>query len=212
MLYILRLQHVPTSCISVLLINHPNRTLERLIAILNISRHHLISRACYKRTATRYNSQPASMAPHDQTGFQPTPPVRTPTVDSQKSTDSSGEMSSTSAPASPTSRAFFGAITERLRERSRSRSRPDASRKRANSPMVLPPEQLTTARPQQARHVSQPTPTQAPAKAPRPSLQDNGRMSTGGSDPWRGRHSNEWLFGGFSVRNTARGVLERRKS
>lgn len=152
------------------------------------------------------------MSSQDQTGFQPTSPVRTSTVDSQKSVDSSGQMSPTSAPSSPTSRAFFGAITERLRERSRSRLRADTSRKRAKSPMVLPPEQLPTARPQQARHVSQPTPTQALAKVPRPRLQENGRTSTGGSDPWRGRHSNDWLFNGFSFRDTAREAFERRKS
>ncbi|KAF3053037.1 hypothetical protein E8E11_011424 [Didymella keratinophila] len=152
------------------------------------------------------------MASHDQSSFQPTPPVRRSTIDSQKSVDSSGRMSPTSAPSSPTSRAFFGAITERLRERSRSRSRPDASRKRAKSPMILPPKQLPASRAQQARHVSQPTTTQTSAKAPRPSLQENGRTSTGGSDPWRGRHSNDWLFNGFSFRDTARGALERRKS
>ena len=27
-----------------------------------------------------------------------------------------------------------------------------------------------------------------------------------------GRHSNEWLFGGFSVKDTARGLLKRRDS
>ena len=152
------------------------------------------------------------MSSHDQRSFQPTPPVRTSTVDSQKSTESSGQMSPTSAPTSPASRAFFGAITERLRERSRSRSRADASRERAKSPIVLPPEQLPAARPQQARHASQPTSTQGHAKAPRPSLHENGRTSTSGSDPWRGRHSNDWLFNGFSFRDTARGALERRKS
>ena len=155
------------------------------------------------------------MASHDQTSFQPTPPVRTPTVDSQKSVDSTGQMSPTSAPTLPTSRAFFGAITERLRERSRSRSRADASRKRAKSPMVLPPEQIPSTRPQQARHVSQPTTIEASAKAVRPDLQQAGRRSTSSStstDAWRGRHSNDWLFNGFSVRETARGVFERRKS
>ncbi|KAF1931597.1 uncharacterized protein M421DRAFT_417361 [Didymella exigua CBS 183.55] len=144
------------------------------------------------------------MTSHDQRSFQPSPPVRTSTVDSQKSVDSSGQMSPTSAPNLPTSRAFFGAITERLSERSRSRSRADASRKRSKSPMILPPEQLPTGRSQQARHISQPTPNQPPAKVSRPSLQENGRTSTGGSDPWRGRHSNDWLFNGFSFRDTAR--------
>ncbi|KAF9696780.1 hypothetical protein EKO04_005343 [Ascochyta lentis] len=154
------------------------------------------------------------MASHDSASFQPTPPVRSSTVDSQKSIDSSGQMSPTSAPASPTSRAFFGAITERLRERSRSRSRADPSRKRAKSPMVMPPEQLPVAQPQPARQASQLAATQAPAKSTRPALQQDGRRSTSSSsssDPWRGRHSNDWLFNGFSVRDTAKGYLERRK-
>ncbi|KAH6644119.1 hypothetical protein C7974DRAFT_14961 [Boeremia exigua] len=146
------------------------------------------------------------MSSHDQSNFQPTPPIRTSTVDSQKSTESTGQMSPQSAPVSPSSRAFFGAITERLRERSRSRSRADTK-----TSMILPPEQLSTARPQHTRHVSQPTPSQAPAKAPRPSLQDSGRTATGG-DPWRGRHSNDWLFNGFSFRDTAKDALERRRS
>lgn len=144
------------------------------------------------------------MASQDQTGFQSILPLRISTIDSQKSINSPGQMSPTSAPSSPTSRAFFGAITERLRERSRSRSRADASREQTKSPMTLPPEQLPTARSQQVRHVSQTTPSQAPTKTPRPSLQENGRTSTGGSDPWRGRHSNDWLFNGFSFRDTAR--------
>lgn len=152
------------------------------------------------------------MASHQQSSFQPTPPARTSTIDSQKSVDSSGQTSPTSAPSSPTSRAFFGAITERLRERSLSRSGADASRKRAKSPTILPPERIPASRPQQARQVSQPTTTQYSVKAPRPSLRENDRTSTGGSDPWRGRHSNDWLFNGFSFRDTARGALERRKS
>ncbi|KAJ4984687.1 hypothetical protein SVAN01_09801 [Stagonosporopsis vannaccii] len=152
------------------------------------------------------------MSSHDTTNFQPAPPNRTSTVDSQTSTESTGQTSHTSAPVSTTSRAFFGAISERLRERSRSRSRTDAFRKRAKSPTVLPPERLPTARPQQMRHASQPAPTQVPAKAQRPSLQENGRTSTGASDPWRGRHSNDWLFNGFSFRDTAREAFERRKS
>src|SRR5690242_11641237 len=129
------------------------------------------------------------MSSHDQITFQPAPPNRTSTVDSQKSTESTGQISPTSAAISPSARAFFGTITERLRERSRSRARTDASRKRAESPIVLPPEHLSAARPQQTRHVSQPTLTQAPTKVQRPSLQENGRTSTGASDPWRGRHS-----------------------
>ncbi|KZM21934.1 uncharacterized protein EKO05_0000379 [Ascochyta rabiei] len=154
------------------------------------------------------------MASGDTTSFQPTQPVRTSTIDSQKSINSSCQMSPTSAPTSPASRAFFGAITERLRERSRSRTHADASRKRAKSPMAMPPEQLPVAQPQPARQVSQVAAAQAPAKATRPALQHDGRRSTSSSsssDPWRGRHSNEWLFNGFSVRDTAKGYFERRK-
>lgn len=152
------------------------------------------------------------MSALDQTSFKPTPPIRTSTVDSQKSTESADQLTPTFTPHSPTTRTLFGAITERLRERSRSRSRVDAARKRANSPTILPPEQFSSTQSQQARHISQPAMSEASARAQRPSLQENGRISTGGSDPWRGRHSNDWLFGGFSFRDTARGALERRKS
>ena len=72
---------------------------------------------------------------------------------------------------------------------------------RAKSPTVLPPDQQPVVQQQQAS-----------AKAPQPSLQANGRLSTSGNDPWRGRHSNDWLFNGFSYRDTARSVHERRKS
>jgi hypothetical protein len=33
-----------------------------------------------------------------------------------------------------------------------------------------------------------------------------------GSDPWRGRHSNEWLFGGWSATDTAKNLINRRQS
>ncbi|KAF2795179.1 hypothetical protein K505DRAFT_324266 [Melanomma pulvis-pyrius CBS 109.77] len=121
---------------------------------------------------------------HAPSHFQPPPPIRTSTVDSQKS-QSSGAMSPGSdmlsptstfsrearAAASPTEESFFGAITTRMRRgRSRSRSRAQVSRKRSKSPMVLPPEQFpspssaqpmssssptyTSSRPQQPRHAS----------------------------------------------------------
>ncbi|KAF3010605.1 hypothetical protein E8E13_002842 [Curvularia kusanoi] len=54
------------------------------------------------------------MSAQDSTDFKPTLPVRASTFDSQKSVESTDPMSYTSAPSSPTSRAFFGAITERL--------------------------------------------------------------------------------------------------
>ncbi|KAF1840155.1 uncharacterized protein K460DRAFT_371365 [Cucurbitaria berberidis CBS 394.84] len=159
------------------------------------------------------------MVSYNQTNFQAVPPIRTNTVDSQKS-QSSGQMSPPQSPASPTSRApagspteesFFGAITARIRGRSRSRSR-DASR-RSKSPRTMPPAQV-----QQARHVSMTSPTRpaaSPVQSGRSSVQDTGRRSTGGtagSDPWRGRHSNDWLFNGYSVTASAKDLLQRRKS
>ncbi|KAL5118740.1 hypothetical protein ACEQ8H_003417 [Pleosporales sp. CAS-2024a] len=139
--------------------------------------------------------------------FQPAAPVRTNTADSH----SSSEMSAPTSPASPastTSRAasdFFAAMTARVRGRSRSRSR-GASRKRSKSPVVLPPSHMAqTAQPRQ--HASA---TWPPAPT-RPSLGSNNRRSTSGSDMWRGRHSNEWLFGGWSATETAKDLLNRRK-
>lgn len=146
------------------------------------------------------------MASHQD--FQAVPPLRTNTVGSQNS-QSSDQMSPLS-PASPTSRGsspternFFSAITAPLRGRSRSRSR-DASRKRSKSPMMAsPPRQIGAqpTSPQQPRHVSIASPTQ------RPRLQQNERTA---SDPWRGRHSNEWLFGGWSATDAAKDLLKRR--
>ena len=148
------------------------------------------------------------MGAHDQENFKPTPPIRTSTFDSQNSVESNEPLSPTSTSRSPTPRAFLGKITERLRERSRSRSHLPVDR----SPMLLPPQQLSATQSQQTRHVSQPAPAQASGKEQRPSLQENQRTSTGGSDPWRGRHSNDWLFNGFSFRDTARGAFERRRT
>jgi hypothetical protein len=145
-----------------------------------------------------------------QSNFQPIAPVRTNTVDSQSSTEQMSPPTSPASPTSPTSRAasdFFGAISARVRGRSRSRSR-DASRKRSKSPMVSPPRQITpAAQPQHVRHAS----TASPTTPTRPALQAAGRRSTSGSDAWRGRHSNEWLFGGWSATETARELLNRRK-
>lgn len=146
----------------------------------------------------------ANMA--SQTTFQPIPPVRTNTVDSQ----SSGQMSPPYSPTSPTShsspteQSFFGAITARVRGRSRSRSR-DASRKRSKSPMMSPPRQITT-QPQQTQYATIALPTQPT----RPSLQAGDRRGTSGSDPWRGRHSNEWLFGNLSVRGAVKDLARRK--
>lgn len=141
-----------------------------------------------------------------QSNFQPVAPARTDTVGSQSSSD----MSASNSPTSPTSRAateFFGAISARVRGRSRSRSR-DASRKRAKSPMIPPPKQI--AQPQHNRNTS--TSTMASPTTPvRPSLHSTSRQSTSGSDMWRGRHSNDWLFGGWSATEAAKDLLNRRK-
>ncbi|KAF2821861.1 hypothetical protein CC86DRAFT_373621 [Ophiobolus disseminans] len=144
-----------------------------------------------------------------QHNFQAMPPIRTNTVGSLNS-QSSGNMSPPTSPTSPASRAspteqsFFGAISARVRGRSRSRSR-DASRKRSKSPMMAsPPRQITQpAQAQQPQRVSV-------AQPARPSLQMSDRRSTGGSDPWRGRHSNDWLFNGWSATDTMKDMVKRK--
>ncbi|KAH9881102.1 hypothetical protein J1614_001596 [Plenodomus biglobosus] len=125
-------------------------------------------------------------------GSQPQPmppPLRTNSI-SSKISESSGQFSpaSTTSPtspkiASPTENQFFGAITQRLRGRSRSRSRGAVARKRSKSP-------ISQAKPKDARP-------------------ETGRTA---SDPWRGRHSNDWLFGGISVRDTVRDLTSSRKT
>lgn len=152
------------------------------------------------------------MASHNQ---PMPPPIRTNTVDSQKS-QSSGQASPPYSPTSPASRttaspteeSFFGAISARIRGRSRSRSRGATSRKRSKSPM-MPPEH--------ARHASTTSPTSSarPAAVPiQGGINETHRRNTSDSnrsDPWRGRHSNDWLFNGISVTATAKDFIQRRK-
>ncbi|KAF2004097.1 hypothetical protein P154DRAFT_531784 [Amniculicola lignicola CBS 123094] len=164
--------------------------------------------------------------------FQPPPPIRTPTTDSQKSQFSGGAISPTDmlsptstfsrgsrSPTSPTEESFFGAIASKMRRgRSRSRSRIGVRRDRSKSPMVMPPEQMprtsaaqpasptyASQRPQQARHAS--SQSQPSAKPSRPSLQGPSRRSTNGSDMWRGRHSNSWLFNDFSITESTKDLF-----
>jgi hypothetical protein len=153
------------------------------------------------------------MASHNQ--HMPAP-IRTNTVDSQLS-QSSGQVSppfspvslTSSGATSPASESFFGAITSRIRGRSRSRSRGAVSRQRSKSPVIMPPEQ---APPSRNVSLSSPVrPSAAPVQSGRQSLQDAGRRSTSGSDPWRGRHSNDWLFNGYSVTASAKEFIQRRK-
>ncbi|KAK7726723.1 hypothetical protein SLS57_003284 [Botryosphaeria dothidea] len=103
---------------------------------------------------------------------------------------------------------FFGAIKEKIRDRSRSRSR--ASRSRSRSPM--PPSRISTSsstsasptRGQQLRHVNSSSTTSS-TMSPTPVA--NKRQSTDSSySYYYGRHSNQWLFGGFSVRESVKGA------
>ncbi|KAF4542699.1 uncharacterized protein LTHEOB_7429 [Lasiodiplodia theobromae] len=94
---------------------------------------------------------------------------------------------------------FFGAIKEKIRERSRSRSRDSRSR----SPM--PPTHLHSSpsaspvRSQEVRRVNSSSTTSS-TLSPAPTK----RQSTDSSHFYYGRHTNQWLFGGFSVRETVK--------
>ncbi|KAF2114063.1 hypothetical protein BDV96DRAFT_600804 [Lophiotrema nucula] len=173
--------------------------------------------------------------PSSQSHFQPPPPIRTNTFGSQKSVSSGAMSPDVVSPsstfsrggrsvASPTEESFFGAIATRVRNaRSRSRSRHAGSRTRSKSPYQMPPEHFpstssgqptsptyASARPQQPRHASSACRTStssSSSKAQRPSIEGIQRRSTSGSDMWRGRHSNSWLFNDFSVTGTANKVL-----
>ncbi|KAL6711532.1 hypothetical protein ACN47E_004466 [Coniothyrium glycines] len=143
---------------------------------------------------------------------QPMPgPIRTNTANSTTS-QSSGQLSPPCSPASSTSpsavsESFFGALTSRIRGRSRSHSRGAVSRKRSKSPMVLPQSQAPPSR--NIQFASPTRPSAAPVQTP--GIQDVGRRSTSGSDPWRGRHSNDWLFNGYSVTASAKEFIQKRK-
>ncbi|KAF2272403.1 uncharacterized protein EI97DRAFT_213768 [Westerdykella ornata] len=173
------------------------------------------------------------------TPFQPPPPIRTSTVASQSSSsDAMSPGSGTFSPAypphgratvaSPTETKFFDAIVSCVRGHSRSRSRSRNgrhSRSRSRSPMLnAPPEQLTSSpsksststqgagvrKPQlQSRHASAGSHGSIPAAA-RPRKSESPLPRRTSSDMWRGRHSNEWLFGGWSVRETARDIVRRK--
>ncbi|KKY19592.1 hypothetical protein UCDDS831_g05251 [Diplodia seriata] len=99
---------------------------------------------------------------------------------------------------------FFGAIKEKIRERSRSRSR--VPRSRSRSPM--PPTRLDSSgspsaspvRSHEVRRVDSSSTTSS-TLSPAPSK----RQSTDSSySYYYGRHTNQWLFGGFSVRETVK--------
>ena len=148
-----------------------------------------------------------------------------------------GGLLSPSASASPKTRAFLSSITERVRSRSRSLS---CSRDRSASPAVAPPQnQLPDSTNIDSRtnldrkaddsiykvsspiiRTSSPEPMnpQPPSPGPRKQRHSNSMpvrpsaRSGSGTFTQCGRHSNEWLFNGFSVTETVKGVLERRSS
>ncbi|KAF2660312.1 hypothetical protein K491DRAFT_589380 [Lophiostoma macrostomum CBS 122681] len=173
------------------------------------------------------------MVSYTHSHFEPTAPSRSSTGDSHQSmssgaaTPGSDSLSPTStfsrrgqSAKSPIEESFLGAIASRMRGRSRSRSRNGKSRDRSRSPMLLPPEQFpstptprrthatqTPQQPRHASHASQSSVSSTATKATRPSLQGPTRRSTSGSDMWRGRHSNTWLFNDFSVTDTAKDIF-----
>jgi hypothetical protein len=127
--------------------------------------------------------------------------------------------------SSPIEASFFESIASKVkrgrsRGRSLSRSRQGVPRNRSKSP--LPPDQLSSAahtsislpRPAQRRHFSTTSQdstrsSDEHAKRPGPSPV---RRHTANSDPWRGRHSNSWLFNDFSVTDHAKDLFHFGKS
>jgi len=121
---------------------------------------------------------------------------------------------STQGSPSPTDSSFFEALASKVRRgRSRSRSRKGVPRHRSKSP--LPPEQLPVSSSefsqmsppsspraqQQSRHFSDASRSSTNSSNDLPKQPPPGpvRRNTASSDPWRGRHSNSWLFNDFSV-------------
>ncbi|OJD35116.1 uncharacterized protein BKCO1_19000148 [Diplodia corticola] len=99
---------------------------------------------------------------------------------------------------------FFGAIKEKIRERSRSRSRTPRSRERSPMPPTrLPSSGSPSASPVRSHAVRRvdSSSTTSSTWSPAPSK----RQSTDSSySYYYGRHTNQWLFGGFSVRETVK--------
>ena len=169
------------------------------------------------------------MTPTPTTDSQPPPPIRTSTNSSaisqtssmptspgysaQASPKSYISRSSTQGSPSPTDSSFFEALASKVRRgRSRSRSRKGVPRHRSKSP--LPPEQLPVSSEfsqmsppsspraqQQSRHFSDASRSSTNSNNDHPKQPPPGpvRRNTASSDPWRGRHSNSWLFNDFSV-------------
>ena len=135
-------------------------------------------------------------------------------------------ISSTTSPASPAERSFFGAIAQSVRLRSRSRSRNRRSRSRSprspslnvtSNPVALPSPPVkpgVSSRSTSSKTLSMPSDraalTQRKSHARGSSQSSHGSLnSPTGTMPVAqcGRHSNDWLFGGFSVTDTVRSFM-----
>jgi len=137
-----------------------------------------------------------------------------PGYSAQASPKSYISRSSTQGSPSPTESSFFEALASKVR-RGRSRSRPRKGVQRHRSKSPLPPEQLPASSSelsqmsppsspraqQQSRHFSDASHSSTNSSNDHPKQPNPGpvRRNTASSDPWRGRHSNSWLFNDFSV-------------
>ncbi|KAF2104505.1 hypothetical protein NA57DRAFT_51325 [Rhizodiscina lignyota] len=169
----------------------------------------------------------------------PPPPIRTVTSSSTapnylptpKSTVISPttprSATSTKTPNTPAERSFFGALAQNIRERSRSRSRArqevhKSQASPSSSPTSTPistitPTTPTTMSPRTDRY-SRPHSMRVPSEASTASNWSSSsaskRASTHSSEVSfekfsYGRHSNDWLFNGFSVKDTASKIFHR---
>ncbi|KAK8155106.1 hypothetical protein BKA80DRAFT_282733 [Phyllosticta citrichinensis] len=132
---------------------------------------------------------------------------------SQSSTSSSGPMSlgatsqtrcinDKSQRSTPSAESkFFGALKEKIRSRSRSRSREND----AQSTTVLPPTSMPkddSQNPPRPRVQRMSSTLSRETTASSTSTAYKRHSTT--SSFYSGRHSNEWLFGGFSVTDTVK--------
>ncbi|KAI9696663.1 MAG: hypothetical protein M1820_008037 [Bogoriella megaspora] len=137
---------------------------------------------------------------------------------------SPASTTSSASPTSPTERSFFGAIAQSITSRSRSRSRDRSHRSRSRSP-IPPTTSATTIAPTRPSPYGRPvssTPatgssardsgTQRKSVHSRQASYGSSISSPTGTMPVAqcGRHSNDWLFGGFSVTDTVKNLMERR--
>lgn len=112
---------------------------------------------------------------------------------------------------SPAERGFFGALTQKVRDRSRSRSRNRVHRSRSQSPVPAPTNTSPIQPPPRpnasTRVFSDPGQPAAPSA---PQLTSRRRQGSGDFQHY-GRHSNQWLFNDFSVRETAKELFGQKR-